>query len=576
MTQFTTSPTKLARIAQSKPTGDYAQIANNGIALLKAGFYPAAETYLTRALELNPNLIELYCDLALAYNFNNKPYHALAVGFEALKTLPDQFINFSWIFQQIPIARHNPLYREILEYLQANNLYSDVLSGTFYRILTQDPRYVDLTDSDPKIALSCIDDVMCHVLCQAPVTDPLLEKQLTDLRDYLAQNPATDPATDPYKNIRASLIAQGLINEYVWTTPTTLSTTPPQNDLDRFMYEDISLTSLDAANAVLSQIDFAPARQYIADHLNFRAQLPTLAASIPAFGTIDNETSQIVRAQYEDNPYPRWHSAARKQTGKSEHPMPTVQNILSNAQDLLIAGCGTGQQILFAHDSYAAPTITAIDLSRTSMAYAQYRLNDLKIPLPQMYHGDILELSSLNRHFDVIECSGVLHHMKDPLAGLDSLLSILKPGGYLHLGLYSALARTDIHKARKHIAEQHYSADIHGIRTCRDDIINGRHLRNTTLMNSRDFYTTSTCRDLIFHVQEHNYTIPELKKIIQDRNLEFIGFEIVNPALMANFYRINGAGADTLDLDNWEKLEQAHPQTFRAMYNFWVRKPVTH
>ena len=61
-----------------------------------------------------------------------------------------------------------------------------------------------------------------------------------------------------------------------------------------------------------------------------------------------------------------------------------------------------------------------------------------------LLNADILQLRNLNRKFDVIECVGTLHHMKDPLAGLKEVQKILEPHGVLKLGLYSAISRRHI------------------------------------------------------------------------------------------------------------------------------------
>ena len=54
---------------------------------------------------------------------------------------------------------------------------------------------------------------------------------------------------------------------------------------------------------------------------------------------------------------------------------------------------------------------------------------------------DILEVTLLETKFDIIESSGVLHHMNDPSQGLKALVGVLKNNGFLKLGLYSELAR---------------------------------------------------------------------------------------------------------------------------------------
>ena len=50
--------------------------------------------------------------------------------------------------------------------------------------------------------------------------------------------------------------------------------------------------------------------------------------------------------------------------------------------------------------------------------------------------ADILDLGKLKKQFDIIESAGVLHHMKDPMAGWQVLTDRLKLGGLMKIGLY--------------------------------------------------------------------------------------------------------------------------------------------
>ena len=102
----------------------------------------------------------------------------------------------------------------------------------------------------------------------------------------------------------------------------------------------------------------------------------------------------------------------------------------------MIAGCGTGNHSIIA-TRYKNANILAVDLSLSSLAYAKRKTEELGYKNIEYLHADILDLNKLNKKFDVIESSGVLHHMKDPIAGLKVLVDILEPHGFLKLGLYS-------------------------------------------------------------------------------------------------------------------------------------------
>ena len=88
---------------------------------------------------------------------------------------------------------------------------------------------------------------------------------------------------------------------------------------------------------------------------------------------------------------------------------------------------------------------------------------------------------------------------------------------------------------------------------------------------SLEFYGLSECTDLLFHAQEHQLTLPQIKDWIKQLGLDFLGFQLRDNVLQdyRKEYSNDQAG---LNLDNWSKFEQTHPETFIGMYRFWCRK----
>lgn len=87
-----------------------------------------------------------------------------------------------------------------------------------------------------------------------------------------------------------------------------------------------------------------------------------------------------------------------------------------------------------------------------------------------------------------------------------------------------------------------------------------------------DFYATSECRDLIFHVEEHCLTLETISAFLAESGVRFIGFDIDAPALQAYRARFPDDRAAT-DLGQWSRFEADHPLTFVGMYQFWIQKP---
>ena len=305
-----------------------------------------------------------------------------------------------------------------------------------------------------------------------------------------------------------------------------------------------------------------------------------IAQGLPELAAIQDQTSLAVKAQYEENPYPRWLSIPRAT------PLPYIEHVLrdiapnrpplaavTDTPDILVAGCGTGRHALAYARTFAGARITAIDLSGASLAYALRKARELDVRNVRFLRGDILDLDALDQQFDVISSVGVLHHMADPEAGLQALLRRLRPDGYLMLGLYSELARRDIVAMRGQIEAQGLPATPQGIRACRAWMRRQPGEAYTRLMReATDFYSTSMVRDLLFHVQERRYTVPQLQDMLARRKLEFLGVASNHQRRIKALYRDNFPGDDAmLDLKHWDALEMEHPHLFRGMYQFWVR-----
>jgi len=295
--------------------------------------------------------------------------------------------------------------------------------------------------------------------------------------------------------------------------------------------------------------------------------------AIATLAPIKDSISLQVMRQYEENPYPRWTinpltafaaDLARGRTG------PTAEQ--QAELDILIAGCGTGRHAVQIAQVYPNARLLAVDVSLTSLAYARRKTRELGLRNLEYAQADILELGSINRTFDSIESVGVLHHLAEPTAGWRVLVSLLRPDGRMRIGLYSDLARRLIVEARARIAAQGYSASAGDISRCRQDIIReAEHWK--MLIGANDFYSMSGCRDLLFNVMEHRFTLPEIAAFLNDNDLSFLGFEpFDDPTVIEKFHKQFLDAADEASLDQWHRFEEAHPETFCGMYVFTVGK----
>ena len=294
--------------------------------------------------------------------------------------------------------------------------------------------------------------------------------------------------------------------------------------------------------------------------------------AIPALTPFEDSVSLQVMQQYEENPYPRWTinplgmlAGERKIKGEPAHSE-------GSGKEILITGCGTGAHAFQLAQYFPEARVLAIDISLPSLAHARRRTREEGLHNIEYAQADILKLGGIDRSFDCIEAMGVLHHLADPKAAWRGLLSLLRPDGEMRIGLYSEIARHSFVDARAFIAKRGYRATADNIRQFRQEIMGSSDiLRWKNLIASADFYSMSGCRDLLFNVIEHRFTISQIKAVLNELGLTFLGFELESEVIEK--FQQQFPGADTLtNLSHWDAFEAAHPQTFASMYVFSVKK----
>ena len=452
----------------------------------------------------------------------------------------------------------------------------------------------ELFGSDGLGALAS-DRLLIALLTSTQNTDLELERFLTMARRLLLEAATDGAAPGPGLAFYAALAHQCFINEYVFfqdgeeiqqarslrdrLAAALKSQTPVPPLLLVAVAAYFPLYAIPMAGRLLTMTWPEPIAALLVQQLVEPEEEKLLRGTIPAATSIENAISRLVQTQYEENPYPRWVRAAPAGTANTiigylskRFPLaPFRRQGTSEIPEFLSAGCGTGQLATeFARGITAR--LLAVDLSLSSLAYAKRKAGALNLTAMAFAQADLLELGTIGRSFDVIECSGVLHHMADPLAGWRLLLSLLRPDGFMMLGLYSQTARRDIVRAKRVIAQLGYGPNADDIRRCRQDLLDRHEIDNFGVVTSNsDFFGISTCRDLLFHAQEQQMTLAGIDGFLRDNELRFLGFEISGEVLQAYRQRFPDDPAAT-DLKSWEVFEAENPDSFIGMYNFWVQK----
>jgi SAM-dependent methyltransferase len=440
------------------------------------------------------------------------------------------------------------------------------------------------------------DPMLRCVLESAPVQNIDLERYLTAVRRIMLSNAVKitrsgDAVKHAVLGFYCTLATQCFINEYIFAMSAeesqqvkrltealshALATRRPIPPiLPSAIAAYVPLSRVDESRLLLGRAWPEPVRQVLKQQLIEPDEEQRMRENIPRLTGVENYVSMLVKQQYEENPYPRWVHAANVGTPVTvnEHlcqqfPSASFRPLgkKDGGIDILIAGCGTGRHPIEVAQKYLDARILAIDLSVASLCYARRKTPPALADKLEYAQADILELPSVGRTFDLIDASGVLHHLSDPFAGWRALLSLLRPGGFMRVGLYSELARRHIVAARAYIAQQAFQPTPEDIRRCRQELLRSPFKE---VAKASDFFTTSECRDLLFHIQETRTTIPQIESFIAENGLQFIGFEFA-PQVRQRYENVFRNFMH--DLQRWHSFELQNPDAFSGMYQFVVQK----
>lgn len=603
----------LQSVAAVQP--DHAQAHSNlGIVLGELGEADAAAQRHAQALRLAPDDADAAVHQAMGLARSGQRADAFALLKTALQAAQDHHPARA-AFVELAVGMgfvdaQDPEYRRFaIAAIGTPWCRPQRMAGVLIALLHADPAIARLATAavaawptclpidDSGIGTLLADDVLLALLTHAPVTDIALERLLTALRYQLLTDTLGDLEAEPAAlDLHCAVARQCFIGEYVHSLGNAelgearmlrqrcemalrVDAAIPGHWLAA-LGSYFPLSNLSGAEALLTRPWPDAVHALLVQQITEPAEERAARGEVQTLTEISDVVSCTVREQYEKNPYPRWVGAPaaqqpqsldgylqRRFPGSAYRPRAPRPRI-----DVLNAGCGTGQHPIETAQRFTGVHMLAVDLSRASLGYAMRKARTAGLANVRFAQADLLELPDTLGHFDLIEADGVLHHLADPARGLARLVSRLRVDGVMKLALYSEYARASVDAARGHIARRRYTATPEGIRACREDIIAmGRDQPAGRVVDIADFYTLSECRDLVFHVQEHRYTIPQLQALLADAGLAFIGFELTpaqRQAFVARFAQTRSA----YDLEAWDALERQAPDTFIGMYQFWAQR----
>ncbi len=557
-----------------------------------------------QCIKINPKKFEALNNLGNIYKERNEIDKAVEKYLECLEINPNYEIalqNFGVCLQNFNFKSNSIVAeKHIINLLKRNKILRpvDIIKSLIHYIYL-DPKFKLILESIKNLENTypidkLIDEVLDNkiLICLlkiTPITDIKIEKLIKYIRKKILLNLNIVKNREITFKIMDSIAKHCFINEYLY--PIDLEEEEKLNKIEKQISMNIEKEDHDNDLEIACLAAYKPLSFYncsnkikindkIADLINQQIEEPKKEIIIKnniASNIIKNEISLKVMNQYEHHPYPRWTKIAL-----NNYPTDVVNSFnkidikvdedrIKNWSkiNILVAGCGTGQHAITTATKYENSFVTAIDLSTASLSYAKRKSDELGLKNIDFIHLDILDLKKIKKKFEIIESVGVLHHMDDPFVGWKTLCDFLNPGGLIMIGLYSRFARQHISKIRAKIKKLNMIINNKNIINYREKIIDSNHDDFKYIKYSSDFYTTSSLRDLLFHTQEHNLDIPEIKKFISKLNLRFCGFE--NKQILNLFLKSNNK-KNLYNLDTWSDFEIKNPDIFSSMYQFWCQK----
>ena len=171
---------------------------------------------------------------------------------------------------------------------------------------------------------------------------------------------------------------------------------------------------------------------------------------VPNLRRRGDERTDVVRAFYEIAPFPGYRerdtlSSLRARAERSEFARLLDQAIPGDAS-IVEVGCGTGQMSLYL--AKADRLVIGADLTRPSLKLGAAAARRFDVRQLMFVETDLNRPGLKSGAFDVVYCSGVLHHTPNPKAAFASIVRLAKPGGLIILGLYNAYARVPLRLRR--------------------------------------------------------------------------------------------------------------------------------
>ena len=231
---------------------------------------------------------------------------------------------------------------------------------------------------------------------------------------------------------------------------------------------------------------------------------------VPDLRVKGDRRTDVVRAFYGVAPFPGYReretiASLRARAERSEFARLLDLAIPGDAR-IVEVGCGTGQMSLYL--ARADRLVIGADLTRPSLLLGADAARRFGLDRVQFVETDLNRPGLRPGAFDVVYCSGVLHHTPDPRDAFARIVKLARPGGMIVLGLYNAIARIPL-RLRRLVAR------ASGYRWIPfDPVLDDR--------KAEPARREAWLRDQYMHPEEHLHTLGEVRGWFAANDVDFI------------------------------------------------------
>lgn len=408
------------------------------------------------------------------------------------------------------------------------------------------------------------------------VSDLRLERMLIALRDHLLTVPPSAPGV---LRLAALIATQANLIEYLWPY-----TTGPVDTRD---IHAVLPAPVRGARALLNSMFRIPNAAEVAAIESIAAS-PLVACLLER---VRDEPTSLTRHRDEvERAALSLGTAAARKTGVHPRACPrwvkeprlarTLPREIADrlrlrrfeGGEVLLVGCGSGQELFTVSATYPRAHVTAIDANTEKLAYAAHKSRQAGMQGVDFLAGTLLDVPPLGWTFDLIECAGVQRQLPDPDLGCEALARATRPGSLLRVAVYGDTTCRLISALRAARQIGGFSRSLEDLNRFRAQLLEGQHgALPPALLQSTDFHTASGLRDLLFSDGEVGVAISTWLALLDKHGFEFvceeINGELVRAARTAGF-----SDAASWSIRDCKRFERGHPFAFGGAQFLWFER----